>query len=669
MKGVFNLKGFASPQGGSANKSTRHYFIKIAVPAFFLTTVVLTAVHYVEFSVDMRLLKAKEVSRIDIGSESIHRQFKAITSDLRYLATSGYLNNFLTTKSRQDKDILAREFLAITRTKGIYDQIRYIDNTGKEVVRTNKNVDSPYIVSDEDLQNKSGRYYFRDTMDISCREVFVSPLDLNIENKKIERPLKPMIRFGMPACDELGEKQGVVLLNYLGSKMLNNLTEMLGEAQSRTMLLNNDSFWLLSPDPSDEWGFMFGKENRFYNRYPDSWASFLSEGAGQVQTGDGIFTFKTIYPLEEGQASSMGEMNNASLRLIESRNYFWILVLHVPQQRILEEINRHAAQMGIQLAAIACIMVPLTWLYGRERMRANTADELVSRSEEFTQAVTDQIGEGLVVLDFNKQIVMINPKGQSILGWRESHLLGASIDAIIPEFIGDGDDCMLTKCMREEVCQKVDSLYVGRKSGENIPVSVTISPLFIHSRLAGTILTFQDITERLEHEDKLREIALHDPLTGAKNRGEIENILESEIERGRRYGNSCSVLLFDIDKFKAVNDSFGHPYGDKVIKTLCNTIGANLRSSDSIGRYGGEEFVVVLPETGCAQSELFANRLREAVRRIPFSYKNEHVKVTVSIGVASFPDSGNSLTEIIKKADKALYRAKQNGRDCVAVAD
>lgn len=645
-------------------------FFRISLPVMLIAALLIAFLHYIDFSTNMNIVKAKEISRINIGTESVRRQFRAITSDLRYLATSGYLQDFMEHHRDEEKEILAREFLAITRTKGIYDQIRYLDKTGMETVRVNRNVDRPYIVPEDELQDKGKRYYFKDTMGISCREVFVSPMDLNIEKGEIERPLKPMIRFGMPACDRQGVKQGVVLFNYLGARLLNNLKEMLGEVESRTMLLNKDGFWLLSHDPGEEWGFMFKKDLRFQNRFPDSWEEMQRDKNGQMTTGAGIFTFQTIYPLDEGQASSTGDDDASSLsrKFIEARNYYWVLILHVPKQQISLRMQQHISRGLFQFFLSMMLLFPLTWLFSRERVRAGIASEAVNRSEEFTRAVTTQLAEGLMVLDCDGRFQMINPRAEYLLGWRESELLNGTVEPIMTELQPGKEECKISECMEKGIAQQIEPFYFNRKNGDEIPVSLSVAPMYNHGNIVGVIMTFQDIAQRLLIEEKLKSMATHDPLTGTKNRGELERQLVSELGRCRRYTRPFSLLMIDIDHFKKINDTYGHQHGDEVLKNMCRYIDSTLRKSDIIGRYGGEEFIVMLPETDCSHAERFAERLKEGITQNSCRGGEANLPLTVSIGVASYPDHGDVVENILKKADDALYAAKEQGRDRVVTA-
>jgi diguanylate cyclase (GGDEF)-like protein len=246
------------------------------------------------------------------------------------------------------KDI-EKEYIAMSLAKKTYDQIRYIHNNGMECVRVNYANGNPEAVPTEKLQNKAKRYYFTDTIRLGRKEIFVSPLDLNIEHGKIEKPLKPMLRFGTPVFNNDGEKHGIVLLNYLAENLLDYIRERKIETTSEGMLLNTEGYWFLNPIKEKEWGFMFKNRDRlsFAVDYPKEWRMIGEQKSGQINTENGLFTFITIYPLQEGHISSSGSHSpyKPSVKTLNPTEYFWVLVSHIPldvmknyKQKLLKKI-------------------------------------------------------------------------------------------------------------------------------------------------------------------------------------------------------------------------------------------------------------------------------------------------------------------------------------------
>jgi len=168
--------------------------------------------------------------------------------------------------------------------------------------------------------------------------------------------------------------------------------------------------------------------------------------------------------------------------------------------------------------------------------------------------------------------------------------------------------------------------------------------------------------------DKIATLTTHDDLTGLPNRRWFFDRLDEEVDRAGRYGNALSMIMIDIDHFKDVNNSFGHPLGDLALAEVARLIAANVRASDIVARYGGEEFVVLLPETTAEQASLAAEKLRIVVEVNDISLEGPEVKVTVSCGVAELgglSEKGRLRDNFILAADKALARAKENGRNQV----
>ena len=165
--------------------------------------------------------------------------------------------------------------------------------------------------------------------------------------------------------------------------------------------------------------------------------------------------------------------------------------------------------------------------------------------------------------------------------------------------------------------------------------------------------------------EKVQEQAITDDLTGLDNRRHLDLMLNREIERSKRYKHHLSLIMLDIDRFKVINDQYGHPLGDFILSKLGHLIKKSMRKTDAAFRYGGEEFIILLPETGLDQALLIAERFRKSIEAAVFLPKQVSIKITVSIGVCEFDDQTQDAEALISLVDKALYKAKAAGRNCV----
>ncbi|MEB3887070.1 diguanylate cyclase [Lyngbya sp. CCY1209] len=167
---------------------------------------------------------------------------------------------------------------------------------------------------------------------------------------------------------------------------------------------------------------------------------------------------------------------------------------------------------------------------------------------------------------------------------------------------------------------------------------------------------------------ELETLATTDSLTGISNRRHLLTLAEREFQRAQRYRNPFSILMLDIDHFKSINDTYGHATGDEALKLMADVTRNALRQVDIFGRFGGEEFVVFLPETPLPDAVTVADRIREAIASVSVAMDDAAIRMTVSIGVATYQTEEPNLDTLLMRADKALYEAKQRGRDRV-VAD
>ncbi len=179
----------------------------------------------------------------------------------------------------------------------------------------------------------------------------------------------------------------------------------------------------------------------------------------------------------------------------------------------------------------------------------------------------------------------------------------------------------------------------------------------------------EELQKQLEEitklEQQVREQAIRDALTGLYNRHHLLNVMETEFSRAERKGHSIAFMLIDLDHFKKVNDSYGHQAGDTTLQAATQIIGKSIRRSDIAFRYGGEEFLVILPEITLNNARQRAEQLRQAIDELEILFKGETIHISASIGMAIYPQHGSTGDEMLSRVDHALYQAKKAGRNKV----
>lgn len=210
--------------------------------------------------------------------------------------------------------------------------------------------------------------------------------------------------------------------------------------------------------------------------------------------------------------------------------------------------------------------------------------------------------------------------------------------------------------------QEIDQI-VKMRNLDNQEKIFTIHVDYCEQKSDDYVFSLTDITKFKEKSNLLEYQASHDKLTGLYNRNKFDDIYSKEIKRAKRYNNDLSMIIFDVDNFKTINDTFGHQIGDEVLKDIAKISLENIREQDISSRWGGEEFMILLPQTNKNGAEIVANKIRNSIEN--HSFTNNSLKVTASFGVTQFCVKNDDEDSFMSKADKLLYKAKETGKNKV----
>jgi len=283
---------------------------------------------------------------------------------------------------------------------------------------------------------------------------------------------------------------------------------------------------------------------------------------------------------------------------------------------------------------------------------AETSSQLAKTEKRF-QGIADSTTEGILVCDAAGQVTYANAALLRLVDAPSSEVIGRAIDEVIP-FLGHSAES--------------GQGTLTRGDGTTIPAEATARTVEDPLGQPSRVYVVRDLSERLRLS-QVAWLATHDALTGLYNRHRFEEGLAHRLSESRRYGTNCAVLLLDIDHFKLINDTYGHQAGDSVLTAVARVLRTATRESDVPARLGGDEFVVLLPQAGLDQARACAVKLLERVRQLNPTYQGWSLPVSISIGVAVFPQHGENAESLVTSADDALYRAKRAGRNQICVQD
>jgi diguanylate cyclase (GGDEF)-like protein/PAS domain S-box-containing protein len=298
-----------------------------------------------------------------------------------------------------------------------------------------------------------------------------------------------------------------------------------------------------------------------------------------------------------------------------------------------------------------------------------TLEKQAEEAQAMLASVVHSSDDAIITRSLKGKVTSWNPGAERLYGYPSEEAVGFEWGKLIPEERRVEETEAMRRAVTGEHVEHYETRRV-RKDGSQIDVSVTLSPL---RNAEGTVIGIstiaRDITQRKRFEAQLKQLANNDPLTGLYNRYRFEEELAEELVSGQRYGNAGAVLVLDLDNFKYVNDGFGHGAGDEVLRGVSELLRTRLRRSDVLARLGGDEFAILLRGQGDEEARAVAQELLEQIRAYTPQMEGQPVRMTASIGVTVIDSGASSPGDLLADADRAMYDAKESGRDTVVFLD
>lgn len=474
-----------------------HYFVAILLPALLLVSAIAWLIYSVEASARIALQVERNTGAIALQKKGIEEEVARIGSDLLYLSREVELIVQLGQGRDDLKDVLAGNLANFASTKKIYDQVRLIDNDGMERIRINYDGGHATVVSDSKLQSKKDRYYFQAMSAMAHGEIYVSPLDLNVEHQTVEVPYKPLMRLATLVFDSRGNRLGMLVLNYLGQHLLDNFAAVNGHPLSESYLLNSDGYWLYARQHELEWGFMFADRQtvRFQHQHAAAWADITGLETGHFRNQDGLYCFTVIKPLA-GVVTDHGAPMLWRIVSFDSA-----ASLHV----LLSDTRMYALLWGgLSMLLIAVI----AWFLAVHLIREKAEHAKVRK---LSQAI-EQAGESIIITDRWGIVEYVNPAFTEMTGYLPEEIINNN-----PRILSSG------KQDRRFYEQMWDTLKSGqswqgrivdrKKDGTLFPAVLTVSPIFDASQvithyigLQQNLQAYEELEARFQQAQKMEAI-------------------------------------------------------------------------------------------------------------------------------------------------------------------
>lgn len=615
-------------------KKNKLLYIKNMVLFFMFGIAVALITTYINYNMEYKKIQKNIDQRSLFVSNNIETHIKdyidKVENSIDAVNENQLFIDFILDPSKNSKKIAEQLFVNSMNNNQNFFQFRFIDTNGKEIIRVdrNKDTDAVFIVKQENLQNKSGRYYFKETINMKNDQYWYSKLDLNIENKEIEKPIRPAFRVSTNVYYK-GKHYGILIVNVEMGKLISYIGEF---DQFDTFLVDDSGYFLLHPDSRKNWSRYLKTNHNIFKEFPKLTENEFS--ANNIIPNFYIFSLEKYFNNRE----------NIKLVLLTKEQY-------------IQGMKKNNLQFAITLGIIVllfsvpigfAISIPASKLYAdinrllKENLRHNdTIDKYVPTMK----------------VDLNKTITDVSSALCKISGYSKEELIGKS-----PSLFKSG---RMNNEIYKNLWNKITNGLIWHGELENRTkynepywINITILPNYDQN---NQIESYTALCEDITDKKRIEIISQTDKLTQIYNRVKLDASLEIEFNRFQRYKDIFSIILIDIDHFKSVNDNYGHQVGDSVLIQLSKLLKEHCRKTDIVGRWGGEEFMIICPDTDIKGSTLLAEHLRKLVDEFEFNVVKHK---TISVGVAEIYNSDNIET-LLKRVDDNLYEAKNSGRNKV----
>jgi diguanylate cyclase (GGDEF)-like protein/PAS domain S-box-containing protein len=323
-----------------------------------------------------------------------------------------------------------------------------------------------------------------------------------------------------------------------------------------------------------------------------------------------------------------------------------------------------AGVMALALLLLRWLLTPLVTGLVRSERKAREALVQLQNSENRVQAVLDNVDEGIVTISASGKIELFNPGAERMFGYLSWDVLGKNVAMLMPEPYHSEHDGYLARYLKTGDAHIIGTgreLSAQRSNGEIFPMELRVSEFNLDGQ-RQFIGIMRDITARKTTEAKIIHLAHFDALTNLPNRRLVQDRIHQAIVAAQRTGAEFAVLFIDLDKFKDINDTHGHDVGDRLLEMVAQRLTESLRAQDTVGRQGGDEFIVLLASLSTAEdSARVAKKILDALA-VPFDLNGQNLPSGASIGIAVYPHDGTDVATLLKNSDTAMYAAKAAGR-------
>jgi len=481
-------------------------FLLIFLPLALLFGSITLFIYFKDVKAERHSIERNEVFNIDNQLKIVASDFDAVSMDLKFLAAQNELNAFLENRTPEQLDLLVTEWLSFCTIKPAYSKIRFVDTNGREVIKITCVNGKPKPTRSDSLQDIADQNYFKTTIALGRHDVYISPFELNQTVEDDREPFQPILRFSMPVYDAKGRKQGILVLNYRGTLLIEELQKASANSPGSTILVNEDFYYLTSRNQDKKWDLTIPKSGTqgLKKHLPVGWHRINRENSGQFRTDGGLITFGTIYPLLSN--SRMSAKTGINVVQAHTKKYYWKTVSFIPIKVLaiwpIKILNRIFMLYSVCLVIIAICSL----LLARTGAKRKSAEETIREREEHLRAINSAAANAIIVIDNNKKVLHWNPAAEKLFQYTYEEVMDMPITAIIAPPKHQSTFTKISKKFnipeKDISGSKTIELFGYKRDGTEFPVEVSFSAFKSRDQW-HTVGIIRDISARKKMEKEV----------------------------------------------------------------------------------------------------------------------------------------------------------------------
>ncbi len=615
--------------------------VAIILPMLFIVVYIYSYLSHTEIEKTKEILIEGQKQRSQILQYIIENSLQEAYENLMVVTNSNEVQAYLEDPSTATKQEVEHLFLRIASNKKNFDQIRFLDNTGVEIMRVNNTASGPDLVDASHLQDMSNRYYYLQASKLENHQVFISDMDLNTENGKIEVPYKPTIRLCVPVYSSDNVYQGVIVINYLGQEILDALSQQYEDSMYRFIkpaLINEDGYYLFNLDNIPTFGFMFPQEaaTQVSDLDSDLWNEITSEDIGYYEKENEVTFFAKVHPLSK-------------VDLPQNDCYAWYIVSTLNLSDL--PVIKNQLFLGLRNQDIILLMGIIILIIALSNMvhfSEKDREEL-----NILQKIAENSHDAVVITDAQTNITYINRAFELTTGYTKAEVLG-----LRTSYFKSGKQ---TKEFYKHMWDSINAndywngeLWDKKKNGFLYPKKLSIYALRDQSnkKVVKYMGIFNDLTDDKENQNYINKLKNYNLKTNLPNENLTSALINNII---KNTPSNFNIIYFTIENYNSLLLKFKDD--DFFISPLILSVKSILKEDDFIAQITKNDFIIGLSSCETDEDVLsFVHTLFHEAGK-SFAIQTEKVFLDLKAGISNFPKNGTSADELINHAYIALDNA------------